>query len=421
MLPREFKRQLITQRVLVDLKRRSFTGIAFYLVVMFVILLTNGYYLRHPQFSKQFVLFMSGICLLRFLYHFADYLAGEWIEVRLNRAGICFFFGIVILTGLVWGVGYSKFVVQQGEQQNYLLFVVCTTGLCAGGVVAFLPCLWLAVTYGLAMFVPAMLVMAVTGTDPSLLIVSFFYLVYMVGVAIRGNREYWDALENEFLLKEKTRQIELLSQKDGLTGLYNRSFFDERLEYEWSRAIRNRSAISLVICDIDHFKRVNDTYGHLAGDEYLRLMARILKKVVRRETDIVARFGGEEFVILMPDESRENAMALAEQIREQVENTTLNFEGQVVHTTISLGVVRMIPDPFEQSDIIISNADYALYKAKKTGRNRVVSHGETPDFNGYSSGLAKGIVAKRTLPVERAAVPCSLESVANSIVEQVSS
>lgn len=421
MLPREFKRQRITQRVLVDLKRRSFTGIAFYLVVMFVILLTNGYYLRHPQFSKQFIILMSGICLLRFLYHFSDYLAGEWIDVRLNRASIYFFFGIVILTGLIWGVGFSRFVVQQGEQQNYLLFVVSTTGLCAGGVVAFLPCLWLAVTYGLAMFVPAMLVMVVTGIDPSLLIVSFFYLAYMVGVAIRGNREYWDALENEFLLKEKTREIELLSQKDGLTGLYNRRFFDERVEYEWSRAIRNRSAISIVICDIDHFKRVNDTYGHLAGDEYLRLMAKIFKGVARRKTDIVTRFGGDEFVLLMPDEFCKNAMALAEQIRELVEKATLNFKGQIIHTTISLGVDCMIPDPFEQSDIIISNADNALYEAKKTGRNRVVCHGETPDFNGYGSGLAKDIVAKRTLPVERAAVPCSLESVANSLIGQVSS
>lgn len=152
----------------------------------------------------------------------------------------------------------------------------------------------------------------------------------MVFVAFRGSRKYWDALENEFLLEEKSREIELLSQKDGLTGLYNRNFFDSKLEYEWNRSIRNKSAISMVICDIDHFKRVNDNYGHLAGDEYLRLIARILKSVVRRQTDIVARFGGEEFIILMPDESLKNAMALAKLIREQVESTTLKFEGQTI-------------------------------------------------------------------------------------------
>lgn len=380
MLLGEFKRHRINPRVFVDLKRRTVMGIGFYLIVLSMVLLTNGYYLRHPKFSKYFTIFMLMICLLRFLYHLKDYLTPERIELRLDRVSLYFFLVITVLTGVVWGVGFSNFILQPEEQQTYLLMVVSTTGLCAGGVVAFLPSLWLAVAYGFAMLGPAILVMAVYGVNTSLMTLLVLFFVFIMFVGIRGNREYWDALENEFLLEKKTREIQQLSQRDGLTGLYNRGFFDVRLEYEWSRAIRNSSPVSLMICDIDHFKRINDTHGHLAGDEYLRLMAKNIKNVVRRKTDILARFGGEEFVILMADDTRENAIALAEQIRELVENTTLNFDGQIIHTTISFGVDWMIPNPFEQSEMILSNSDNALYEAKRMGRNRVVVHGKNKNF-----------------------------------------
>lgn len=374
----EFKRQRFTPRVVTDLKQRSFVGIGFYFVVLFMVLTTNGYYLRYPQFSKQFALLISGACLFRFVHHLID----RRIPPNRYRTSLFFFLVSVLLTGVIWGIGFSKFILQEGEQDIHILMVICTIGLCSGGVVAYVPSLWLAVVFDIAILGPGIVAMAVGQIYASLMSLFLLYLVYMIFMALRGNREYWDALENEFLLEEKTRAIELLSQRDGLTGLYNRKYFDDAFEYEWNRAIRNRTAVSLVMCDIDHFKRVNDTFGHLAGDAYLRLTAGVLKQVVRRETDIVARYGGEEFIVLIPDDSLENAVALAEQIRQRVENTALTFDGQTIRATVSLGVARVSPRPFEKKETIVSNADNAMYQAKSRGRNRVIAHGTAPDVNG---------------------------------------
>ncbi len=265
----EFKRQRFTPRMISDLRQRSFVGTGFYIVALVVVLTTNGYYLRYPQFSKQFVMLISGICLFRLVHHLMD----RWIPPKRYRVSLFFFLGSICLTGLIWGIGFSKFILQAGEQDIHILMVICTIGLCSGGVVAYMPSLWLAVVFDLSILGPGIVAMAVGQTYSSLMILFVLYLVYMMFMALRGNREYWNALENEFLLKEKTRAIEQLSRKDGLTGLYNRRYFDDAFEYEWNRAIRNRTAVSMVMCDIDHFKRVNDTYGHLAGDAYLRLTA----------------------------------------------------------------------------------------------------------------------------------------------------
>ncbi len=378
----EFKRQRFTPRVVIDLQQRAFVGIGFYIVALAVVLTTSGYYLRHPQFSKQFFILISGVCLFRFVHH----LTGRWIPPKLYRISLALFLGSIGLTGLIWGIGFSKFILQDGEQNIHILMVICTIGLCSGGVVAYVPSLWLAVVFDIAILGPGIVAMAVGQIYSSLMSLFVLYLVYMIFIALRGNREYWNALENEFLLKEKTRAIELLSRSDGLTGLYNRRYFDDVFEYEWHRAIRNSTAVSIVMCDIDHFKRVNDTYGHLAGDAYLRLTAGVLKQVVRRETDILARYGGEEFIVLMPDESLENAVALAEKIRQMMETTVLNFEGHTLQTTVSLGVAWSTPRPFEQRETILSNADNAMYEAKNRGRNRVAVHELTPGKNGRTGG-----------------------------------
>ncbi|ACN16431.1 ABC-type nitrate/sulfonate/bicarbonate transport system, periplasmic substrate binding component [Desulforapulum autotrophicum HRM2] len=373
----EFKRQRFTPRMVTDLRHRAFVGIGFYIITLVVVLTTSGYYLRYPQFSSQFFLLISGICFFRFVHHLID----RWIPLTLYRVSLAFFLGSICLTGLIWGIGFSKIILQEGEQNFHILMVICTIGLCSGGVVAYVPSFWLAVAFDIAILGPGIVAMAVGQIYSSLMILLVLYLVYMIFMALRGNREYWNALENEFLLEEKTRAIELLGQRDGLTGLYNRRYFDDAFEYEWNRAIRNRTAISIVMCDIDYFKRVNDAFGHLAGDAYLRLTADVLKQVVRRETDIVARYGGEEFIFLIPDDSLENTVGLAERIRQMMENTALTFDGQIIRATVSLGVARLSPRPFEKKETIVSNADNAMYQAKSRGRNRVVAHGTVPDVN----------------------------------------
>ncbi|MDK2779213.1 MAG: GGDEF domain-containing protein [Pseudomonadota bacterium] len=154
---------------------------------------------------------------------------------------------------------------------------------------------------------------------------------------------------------------------DPLTGLPNREAYQNRLEEELSRHHRYGGALSLVVCDVDHFKNINDTYGHLAGDKVLQLISRSLRKQLR-DSDFIARYGGEEFVILMPETNADEAMLAAEKLRQRVEQSPFNFRKERVPITMSFGISEFYK--LEAPDVVFERADKALYRAKEEGRNR---------------------------------------------------
>ncbi len=165
-------------------------------------------------------------------------------------------------------------------------------------------------------------------------------------------------------------EIYRLTTVDGLTQVFNKRYFLEDLEREMGRAHRYRRELSLIMFDIDHFKRVNDTFGHLAGDYVLKHLAGVLKGRIRRE-DVLARYGGEEFAIILPEIDSYNALQFAEKVRRIIEAAPFVFEGTVIPVTISVGVATMTPD-VQDPQIFIKIADEYLYQAKHAGRNRVV-------------------------------------------------
>jgi two-component system cell cycle response regulator len=166
-------------------------------------------------------------------------------------------------------------------------------------------------------------------------------------------------------------EIYRLTTVDGLTQIFNKRYFLEALDREMGRAHRYRRHLSLIMFDIDHFKNINDTYGHLAGDYVLKQLAFVLKGRIRRE-DVLARYGGEEFSIVLPEIDRHNAVQFADKVRRMVEQATFVFEGTIIAVTISLGVATLDPsvgDPVA----FIKVADEHLYRAKSAGRNCVMS------------------------------------------------
>jgi len=172
---------------------------------------------------------------------------------------------------------------------------------------------------------------------------------------------------------DQMRTIERIGLIDPLTKISNRRGFDNRFSTEWGRAIREQTPISLLIMDIDKFKTYNDTYGHQQGDVALKAFAEIASQTINRSTDFVARWGGEEFVILLPNTSIEGAAEIAENVRRNVESTDVPTEdGVITKMTVSIGANSIIPDAGALSDDFINKADQALYKAKESGRNRVV-------------------------------------------------
>jgi diguanylate cyclase (GGDEF)-like protein len=161
--------------------------------------------------------------------------------------------------------------------------------------------------------------------------------------------------------------------RDALTGLYNRQFLDERLAAEFAYARRHQAALSVLFVDADHFKRVNDTFGHAAGDEVLRSLGGFLRRAMRAE-DIVARYGGEEFVIVLRTVSREGVLIAADRIRAGIESLYIENDGESLSITVSVGVATVSATrDYDSPEALIAAADAALYKAKQLGRNRVVS------------------------------------------------
>ncbi|MGF6098214.1 diguanylate cyclase [Pseudomonas sp. 18175] len=165
--------------------------------------------------------------------------------------------------------------------------------------------------------------------------------------------------------------LEVQRQKaliDPLTGLPNRAAWSERLDFEVNAWLQHGNSLSLAMLDLDHFKRINDGYGHLAGDKVLKIIANVLRKRLR-PTDFIARFGGEEFVLLMPNSSLADAMAVGNVLRAAIEACPFHFKGEPVTITVSMGVAQF--QPGERSELVLKRADAALYRAKAAGRNQV--------------------------------------------------
>ena len=182
-------------------------------------------------------------------------------------------------------------------------------------------------------------------------------------------------VRNHLELKHHRDLLEQLSIRDGLTGIPNRRHYDLCLEREWRRSVRNKTSICLVMVDIDNFKKYNDRYGHLAGDDCLKRVAEALNATPGRPTDVVARYGGEEFSAVLPETSLEGALQVAENMRCAVEALDIPHEdSEVGHVTVSIGVACASPDAEAAPLDLQKRADDALYRAKTRGRNQVAGH-----------------------------------------------
>ena len=178
-------------------------------------------------------------------------------------------------------------------------------------------------------------------------------------------------------LEEANQKLERLSFLDGLTNIANRRRFDEFLQIEWRRAVREAAPLSVILADIDFFKAYNDTYGHEAGDEILKKVAGALAATVNRPADLVARYGGEEFIVALPGTDAAGALVLAERLRAAVEALAVahSTSRAAAHVTISVGVATTIPERGAAPEALVAAADQALYEAKHDGRNRVRASG----------------------------------------------
>ncbi|MCW8833248.1 MAG: diguanylate cyclase [Colwellia sp.] len=171
-------------------------------------------------------------------------------------------------------------------------------------------------------------------------------------------------------LEEANHELEQKNTLDDLTGLFNRRFYDQKILAEYRRSKRNLTPLSLVLIDIDHFKAVNDTHGHLAGDQCLIWLSEHIKKSLKRGSDTAFRYGGEEFCLILPDTDSQGAIALAEIMRARVAKQACFYKDIEIPLTISCGISTYMQQPEVQPEQIFASADKALYQAKHAGRNQ---------------------------------------------------
>jgi diguanylate cyclase (GGDEF)-like protein len=203
--------------------------------------------------------------------------------------------------------------------------------------------------------------------------VHFYEIRTPSGYLVMTRLDMTPMVEKGLALERANEQLLRLSTTDGLTGIANRRMFDQTLQTEWQRCARTRSCLSLLMIDIDHFKRYNDHYGHQTGDECLRQVARILVMCAKRSGELVARYGGEEFAILLPGIEAAEALAIAQRCLQQMEGAHIPHADSPVSPwlTVSIGVTSLVASPRESRSELVLQADSALYCAKKAGRARV--------------------------------------------------
>ncbi len=193
-------------------------------------------------------------------------------------------------------------------------------------------------------------------------------------IVVKTIMEHGDVMDTQW--SQKLIEVTKIAALDGLTEIANRRRFDEHLEYQWKQMMRERSPISIIMCDIDCFKQYNDAYGHLAGDYCLKQVAKALHSCVKRPSDLVARFGGEEFAVILPQTSIDGALNVALQMQAEMAKLKIEHAHSLVAPclTLSIGVASLIPTPDDAFEPLLDQADQYLYLAKQAGRNRIVSN-----------------------------------------------
>lgn len=200
-----------------------------------------------------------------------------------------------------------------------------------------------------------------------------WFMMSVVPMALEGSPRFVVTHRNITQEKLAQEQLKELAVTDALTGIHNRRYFNEQLDLEWRRGERNRHELSLIYFDIDFFKQINDTFGHVAGDQCLTAVSATLKHYARRPGDVAARIGGDELALLLPNTSRYSAETIAQRIQSEVAelDMVLPLGNSSAPVTLSIGIASMLPQRgTSQCDLLVA-ADDALYNAKRNGRNRI--------------------------------------------------
>lgn len=283
------------------------------------------------------------------------------------------FNGLSLLSAAYWGCLTAACMTLAPLQPLAWTMLMVTAGMVAAGntMLGFNPAL--RYPYPIAMLTPVVIAEALVPLPAHLLMMALqcVFAAYLARSSQLVHQDYWEGRHARRLAEQQARELELASLTDGLTQVPNRMHFDRQLTHEWARQCRRGGHLSVLLVDLDHFKNINDSFGHPFGDTCLQAVAKALQSGCGRSTDFVARYGGEEFVVLLPDTDAAGAEQVAQQMLAGVRALVLQSEVLEVRVTCSIGVATVTPCMAKRATDLVQRADNALYAAKHGGRNRV--------------------------------------------------
>lgn len=360
---------VLRARALVDLTKRARNAIPLYLLAWIVLSLWAELTQRAPLLFFANLIILAIIATLR-TWHYRRVMRDDPDIVKLGH-WLAF---LLLLSALHWGLLSAWLVHNPAYADLRNAFMTMLAAFSMGGTPILAISRVVRTWYPVLMLLPCLFGGLFTShTDEfamSFLIV--LALVYINLTSRMTGADYERASVNRILAEQRAERLDELRMTDGLTGLKNRRYFEERFELDWAMCQRHTLPLSVLMIDLDHFKALNDHHGHLCGDHCLRAVAGTLQGRLTRSTDTIARYGGEEFVALLPGTSEEAARRLAQSIVDKVAALELHCDEAMPGVTCSVGVSSKVPTRGEQREILLGRADKALYAAKQQGRNRVV-------------------------------------------------
>jgi diguanylate cyclase (GGDEF)-like protein len=360
----------LEQRGLLDLAQRAKRGSYLHLPLWLLLCLWTGVATRAPvMFWTNTLLFGLNTAARLRLHARFERLVIEWPQQARVRGFI-----LLMMPCLQWGLLTAVSLYWVPMQPLFRPLELTAVGLATAGSVVLSINRTVRLAYPVCVLVPLLAALLASPGADNLLqaLMALVLLIYVLAATRLVHDDYWAALEARTELEARARNLEALSFTDALTQIPNRLYFEQSLGRGWSGAMRDRRAVTMLLVDLDHFKRINDTYGHSCGDACLKAAAQALRAPLQRGADLVARYGGEEFAVLLEGSDAAAGQATAQRLLRSVAAARVFYDGTVVRFGCSIGVATMVPAAGSTPAALVKQADKALYEAKEQGRNRIV-------------------------------------------------
>ncbi|GAC08801.1 GGDEF domain-containing protein [Paraglaciecola chathamensis] len=351
-----------------DMLRRSLAGVIVYAFILPVIF----WPLHFVEAKHDLAYILCGCMFLISVLRLIHYYFSKPLYKFSARLWFLLFALFSLMHAGILGFVFTLAIFDERFTPIIHISMLATAGISVSALFALSPRIRFALLNLSFLMMPVMFTGFLTEEYIPLASMMLVFLLYISGIGIRSNREYRRSFDIEIELEAQRKELETLNQTDALTSIYNRGYFNQHFEDQWQYAMRHELEIAILLIDVDHFKAINDTHGHLAGDACLVNLAYAINKTVNRSIDVAARYGGEEFVVLLSGCNTEQARSMAQKIEQAIQDHKFVHEGTVIPVTVSIGIATTMPKPKQKSSTLIDQADQALYQAKAQGRNRSI-------------------------------------------------